>query len=175
MKKLYLFFIILISVIAFYSSPFLIFLRKEIKKEMSVLIAKNKTTKENLIALNEVQIKTAKWIDAKEFIFEGKLYDVVFSEIKNNVKVYYCFLDHKETIVVKSQHFIHNFFKPIAKEKIITKNKIHLQKIKNITVELPENVISFHYLLNTKAQFFYLPLSKSFVIFPLNYPPELYS
>lgn len=175
MKKRYLFFIMLISVIAFYSSPFLIFLRKEIKKEMFVLIAKNKISKENLIALNEVQIKKAKWIDAKEFMFERKLYDVVFSEVKENVKVYYCFLDHKETIVVKSQHFINNFFKPIAKEKIINKNKIHLQKIKNITVESPENVILFHNVLITKAQFIYLPFSKSFVIFPLNYPPELYS
>lgn len=175
MKKLYLFFVIIISVIVFYSSPFLIFLQKEIKKEMSVLVAKNKNSKENLIKLEETQLKTAKWIDAKEFMFEGKLYDVVFSEIQNDVKVYYCFLDHKETIVVKSKQFINNFFKPLPKENLITKNKAHLQKTKNIPVELPESVILFHYVINIKAHFSYSPLIISFVNFPLNNPPELYS
>lgn len=139
---------------------------------MSVLIIKSKNSKENLIKLEETQIKTAKWIDAKEFMFEGKLYDVVFSEIQNNVKVYYCLPDHKETIVVKSQHFINNFFKPIAKEKTITKNKLCLQKNKNIPVELPENIHSFHYLFSKEAKFFYLPITEFLVTFPLNYPPE---
>ncbi|HEY9115043.1 MAG TPA: hypothetical protein VIN10_10085 [Bacteroidales bacterium] len=49
-----------------------------------------------------------KWVEENEFIFEGKMYDVVKVKNVNNEKWFYCFEDHKESALVDKLNKLQN-------------------------------------------------------------------
>ena len=59
-------------------------------------------SKELLVKLiftkDEINTKL-KWEHSKEFMYNGKMYDIVESIEKDNIIIYYCWLDKEETIL----------------------------------------------------------------------------
>lgn len=72
-------------------------IRKEIKRELSFSVSKEKLTflkfhKDELVSKLE-------WEHDKEFVFQNEMYDVVYVEEKEDSNYYWCWRDHRETLL----------------------------------------------------------------------------
>jgi hypothetical protein len=70
--------------------------KKEIKKQL-----KDGRHNKDLVAFTSQQLRSAKWEHSKEFFLGSGKYDVVRTEEKNGVKIYWCINDSKEQDLYK--------------------------------------------------------------------------
>lgn len=72
-----------------------------IRKEMQAA-----TSGSPAITVIEVPVSGAndqvKWINKREFMYQGNMYDVIYTSVRNTKTVYYCIHDKKEEKLVKS-------------------------------------------------------------------------
>lgn len=92
------------------SLPFVHYLKNEIKKEVKIIILQNKLSHTDLVQFSEKDLKNASFIDKNEFLLKGEMFDIVTSKVIKGRKIYYCFLDKKETKIAVLETKIHNFF-----------------------------------------------------------------
>lgn len=90
------------------SLPFFNHIKNEAKKEMRIMIYQHQFSDSDLIQFSQKDLEKAQWIDSKEFVLNENLYDVVKIKIINGQKYHYCFLDKKESKIVKIETQIQN-------------------------------------------------------------------
>lgn len=78
--------------------------RKEVKKKMMAGIPKADLV---LLVFTKKEINTKlSWEHAKEFEFEGNMYDIVYEEVIGDKKHYWCWLDTEETKLNKELDYL---------------------------------------------------------------------
>ena len=78
--------------------------RDQIRKEMkSASLGSHTITVIEI--LNSDLVSGLRWVDKREFVYQGNLYDVIYTSVRSNKTVYYCIHDKKEESLVKAfQH-----------------------------------------------------------------------
>jgi hypothetical protein len=97
--------------------------KKEIKKQIIAGLPEHQLKIFKFSANeNEFQSMGLKWIEENEFIFEGKMYDVVKFKNVDNEKWFYCFEDTRETALTA----MHDKLLEDFQNKPLEKNSINL-------------------------------------------------
>ena len=155
---------------------FLHYQHNKIRKEVSEHIL-NEHNEENLVLLKftaEESSALLKWKHAKEFEFNGRMFDIVSQENSNDTIYYTCYQDHKETTLNQT------------KKKLIAKSlgqepfqKNHQKQIKNFFSTLfCKDYFAWSSNVNPSLNFEFLILNfefSSIIIAPLSPPPKFLS
>lgn len=82
--------------------------KKTLKREIKHRIIEgiDRSDLVQLVFTEEQAARELKWEHSKEFEFNGEMYDVVETEIKNGKITYWCWWDHKETSLNKQLNYL---------------------------------------------------------------------
>lgn len=126
-----------------------------------------------LIKLSQADSKTQlDWKHSKEFEYQGQMYDVVRSEVKNDCIYYWCWWDHKETSLNKTLNALST--KAAEKDPLQQENRYLLKQFfKMLYFEECQTLVlrdikgtpkvHFEFCHNYKYEFHFIP----------SHPPEL--
>lgn len=156
--------------------PFVHYLKNEVKKEVHYKIIKNEINQEDLQQFSQKDLEKAAWKDEREFSLQGKMYDLVKTEIINGKKMYYCFQDKKETKIVNLETKIQDFFSNSVYRHAQVKT-FYTNSVKTNPVSKVQNISFFHLQKNNslKSQFksYHSSIKTSGFIEKLLIPPEV--
>ena len=79
------------------------YFQNQARKEASMRIEKLYEKDHSWIIFSQEEIKNAVWIKpGKEFKYKNKMYDIAKTGLKQGKKIYYCYLDKKESNLIHS-------------------------------------------------------------------------
>lgn len=144
--------------------------RKEVKKKMMEGIPKEDLV---LLVFTEKEIKTKlDWKHAKEFEFEGNMYDIVYKKHTADNIYYWCWLDTEETKLNKQlDDLALGLFNQNPKNK--KKQRTLLSFYKTLFFSKPQNREKGYPVEHFSHSFFYSENFSSITLPPLLGPPKI--
>jgi hypothetical protein len=90
---------------------------KQVKRAIKKSLAEGKIDYDKTVVFRKSEIADAVWVDKKEFLLNGNMYDVFKTDTLENDLMYYSFLDNEEGTWVKLLLAYTDYAQPINKEK----------------------------------------------------------
>lgn len=133
-----------------------------IEKEELVLLKFTEEEKQSLL----------KWKHAKEFEFDGEMYDIVEFEVKNDTCYYWCWYDHAETKLNKQLDELLTFTMRDNLKHQESKNRLNVF-FKSLYFAEHIDKKNFSLLAITNGLYSHTSLYQSVYYSPPNPPPKL--
>lgn len=144
-------------------------LRKEVKQELIAGMDKSELT---VLKFYKEEVNTlVKWEHAKEFEYQGQMYDVIETQINGNIITYWCWWDHKETHLNKQLNELLTQIMGNNQQKKEKQQKL-LHFYQSLFVQKP---LTFHFKNYTSESPLYclfLCHKSSYTFSPLSPPPR---
>lgn len=175
-SKFYIFlFVPLFITFSVLTLPFFKYLKMEIKKEIKINILRHKFENEDLVQFSEDDLSAAQWLDSKEFMLKGNLYDIVKVETEAGRKIYYTLHDHKETSIKKYELKIASILN-FSKDKSVYISKL-FSKDSKVHYHCINDLFKFHFKSQNSSKYDGFPKIEvkkfSKFIFEIELPPKI--
>lgn len=144
-------------------------IKREIKKQIIAGLPDNELKVFKFSLDENYSLKGIKWVEEDEFIFKGKMFDVVRVKIIDGEKLLYCYEDNKETNLTNRMNKLQKDFQNNPIEKNSTNLLVQLL---NTPFEIQAHQIVAGFASIKNHSFHYFFRLKSWSAIPVYPPPK---